>query len=1302
MAGLIRSPGATPVTVDCWPHPITTEGRTTLVVPLRPDGSTTLMDLVRQHWDGPPDLAVVHVDGRRIDRSAWSAWHLCPGQIVRLSARIRGGGGDSNPLAIVLQIAVAAVAIWAPYAAPAAWGLVGASGSLTLTGALVGAGIMLGGNLILNEIFPPPEPSLPPAPAAPDPVYSLTGGRNRLRLYEPLLLLLGRHRIYPDLATQPYTTYEGGAEGESADDQYLHQTFHLGVGAPGDLVASDWRIGDAPIASYGLADPPLLEGTHMSERSNVDTVAGGTLEGIDPDGPDGDPDTDDDPEIDSDDPGPWVRRVTSTDVDRIEIDITGRLFRIGRGGLPEAHSVGVEARIWPHVVGQALPDAPPSSAAALDETLRHDESSPYRRTLVHTPAAAGQYHVWVRRTTQPSSDDRVADDLEWAALKSYQPESGDYTHQVRAEIRLRASGQLHGSLDRLSCMASRRVPTFSAGAWGAAAASSNPAALLRWYALGILDAAGRPVAGMGLASDQIDHAALGRWYQWCETQGLRCDLVLDRQASHQEVLDIICRCGRGGWTFEAGRLGVVWEDQRQPTAAFAPGNIIQGSLEIAWTSTGAADEIAVDYVDADDGYERSTVRRRTAGAGLVATSVRISVPGITSRDLAARAANLQAARQKYHRRRIKWRTGPEGQYVARGDVVYLSHSLLDGGVTGRVLSGTLDTLVLSRPVTLTGDDYLLVRTADGQLHTSRVTPTTAGEVSTAEVTLAAALPWQPGAHGGAPPDWLWRFYSGAAAPRKVRVLAKVPYAQGEYEFEAVDEVAEYYVADVPGTISDLPALRRDPPHVLAVTVGETLVAAGSGYVTRVELLVTVRGDWRGGVVYATPPGGHRERVAVMSGGETRASWITSRTGVHLITIVPGTEAAASGSPYHTRYTVLGVYALPGPPRGLNLDILGDGTRKFHWLPPLDADYVGALIRYHRTVAAGGTLPGWDSDGVRSLYDGPRRSPYETIDPPEGGWTFRARSVDSGGRLSQEEAVIHAQIGPPRGTDVLVWSCPADEGWPGTIAGGIRDDQGADALEGAAAYRWQDLTTWAAWATWGAGAGSGAGRALSYTTEALDIGLEVTFGLGWSAEVGGEAATTGQPLGVVFEARTAASESALASAVWAEYRGGQLIGRWYQLRWRLAGDGTTILRIDHLCYSVLAPTVIEVLRDADPSGWVSRAVGGSGGVRPGLTIGGSATHEVYRVPLATLAVCTDLDITVQYRPTAAAPASQRLDVSESEVLLPIVVSKTTERVDAQGNVVAAPAGLHRAVVWLDLRGHEDDILLDIVARGLAQT
>ena len=57
-----------------------------------------------------------------------------------------------------------------------------------------------------------------------------------------------------------------------------------------------------------------------------------------------------------------------------------------------------------------------------------------------------------------------------------------------------------------------------------------------------------------------------------------------------------------------------------------------------------------------------------------------------------------------------------------------------------------------------------------------------------------------------------------------------------------------------------------------------------------------------------------------------------------------------------------------------------------------------------------------------------------------------------------------------------------------------DPDGQDALESEGAYSWGDLTTWNAWASWGTGNGADAGAALSFTTEAVDLRVELTFSL----------------------------------------------------------------------------------------------------------------------------------------------------------------------------------------------------------------
>ena len=328
----IAAPGAArpPVVADLWPHGLTAAGRETRVCAL-PAGAT-VAELVAREWPGasvdprafgasvdprafgasvdprafgaPVDPRAsgasvdprafgatpiaVAVDGRAVPRAAWAETTLRGGEIVTLRTRL-AGGDDKNPLAIVFQVAILIAAIYFPP-------LLQLNAFWT---AAATAAIVIGGTLIGNALFPVRQPESPVLPGSPStaPLYSLTGGGNRARPYEPLLLVLGTHRLFPDLAAAAYT--------EVADDeQYLHQIFHFGLG---DLEIDQLRIGATPLASYDEVETEWgdAQGRIALVAGNVDSELGAALE-----------DTE------------WVERVTGPGTRRIGIDLTGRVFRV--------------------------------------------------------------------------------------------------------------------------------------------------------------------------------------------------------------------------------------------------------------------------------------------------------------------------------------------------------------------------------------------------------------------------------------------------------------------------------------------------------------------------------------------------------------------------------------------------------------------------------------------------------------------------------------------------------------------------------------------------------------------------------------------------------------------------------------------------------------------------------------------------------------------------------------------------------------------------------------------------------------
>ena len=322
----------------------------------------TLADLVAQEWPGSPAGLAASIDGRPVPREAWARTPLRGGEIVTLRAVLAGGGDDKNPLAAILQIGLLVAAIVVPPL------LFASTWAQTLTG----AAITIAGGLIVNALAAPPAaPALPPPERAQaEPVFSLTGGANRARTYAPLLLVLGAHRVFPDLGAAEYTEIVDG-------EQYLHQIFNFGLG---DLAIDELRIGETALASYDEVETEFADALGEIElvAGNVDSAAGGALE-----------DT------------AFVERMTGQGTRRIGIDLAGRIFRIDDQGDIQANSIDVEIE-WEPADGSG-----PLTRRTV--TLTNDDQAPYRRTLAYGLGSAGAWTVRVRRTADPDASDRVYD-----------------------------------------------------------------------------------------------------------------------------------------------------------------------------------------------------------------------------------------------------------------------------------------------------------------------------------------------------------------------------------------------------------------------------------------------------------------------------------------------------------------------------------------------------------------------------------------------------------------------------------------------------------------------------------------------------------------------------------------------------------------------------------------------------------------------------------------------------------------------------------------------------------------------------
>ena len=106
--------------------------------------------------------------------------------------------------------------------------------------------------------------------------------------------------------------------------------------------------------------------------------------------------------------------------------------------------------------------------------------NPARSIIPNLMGSPAQYQVRVRRFTPDSTSDRVFDDVYWTVLRSVRagdPITFDKPLALTA-IRIRATDQLSGIVDRLNATVASPVLDWDGSNW-VEAETSNPASLLR-------------------------------------------------------------------------------------------------------------------------------------------------------------------------------------------------------------------------------------------------------------------------------------------------------------------------------------------------------------------------------------------------------------------------------------------------------------------------------------------------------------------------------------------------------------------------------------------------------------------------------------------------------------------------------------------------------------------------------------------------------------------------------------------------------------------------------------------------------
>lgn len=742
---------------------------------LVPDG-VRLRDLIA----GITGPIVCSINGQYIAKAGWDT-HARPGELV-VFQRLPLGGGKSNPLRMVLQIAVLVAAMYMP----AAWGLVGWQASAA------SALINIGGMLLINALAPLPSGSNAQTQSV-SPTYSVQASGNTARLEQAIPVGYGQVFQLPDFAAQPYQFY-------SNNEQFYCAVLCVGQGryAINNILIDDTDIRSFSDVETAIVGPGQLYAT-LADQSIVDTaivtmpeVSGQSL---------------DDTNLFI---GPFNVVGPGLKVDQISVDImcTQGLGSMRDDGGFDSRSVQFEVQIRaindydkPVGIWQTLAVETHTAATAQPQQLTKTYNVPPAR-----------YQIRPRRIDEFSDNGRHLNSMIWSGAR------GRLTRGIEIDpnctylcVRMRASKQLSGmSQRRIGVEWRRLINVYRDGAWHLEH-TRNPA----WA---LYDLWSNNRYGQGLPAKKIDLDAIKRWAAICDERQDHFDYIFDSVTTTMDTSQTIAACARSRVLVRRSVFTVVRdEEQSLPVAMYNPKNMQKGSFKANFVMPGEStpDALRAQYRDGIFKADRTVIAQihknqiytyvggaRPAGIPAPTRIAELKLPGVAGRHQAMRETAYQAANTFFRRQSVSWTTDAEGLLPAFGSLVVVAHDLVSWGQHASVVAYEPSTLTLtvSQPLDWSSNDLHYVRFKLRNGEASASMPCTRGSADD-EIVLEEALDFEPIVDDYDDVADAFRertaihFGAGARQEAFVRITSIKPRSNGNVELSGVVEDARVHAAD---------------------------------------------------------------------------------------------------------------------------------------------------------------------------------------------------------------------------------------------------------------------------------------------------------------------------------------------------------------------------------------------------------------------------------------------------------------------------------------------------------------------------
>lgn len=661
----------------------------------------------------------VWINDVEIARDQWATTRVKAGQNVYI--RVVPGKGVKDVFKMIALIAVAVVAFYyapvlvgATAAGAAGWASLGLAGTLLATGVMTAINVVA--FLALNALIPPPRLG---GNNQDDPSFDLTSTSNQFSPFGNIPRIFGKRRLFPLMAARPYSELQG-------DDEYLRMALVVGWGP---LKIENIKIGETPITAFKNVEYEVREGWSsdtdltLFTRTVTEENLSIRLEPFASTGyyPGGygyageyytyNPQTEAYGPFSAETSNSWVERNTATNAIEFSVDLgfpQGLFFFDNKGNKKQA-TVVFEVQYRPAAGGTWVNAAWDNSqddgfGTSGQITVRAADSSALRRSGRVKLPSAGQYTVRVRRITA-NGGDKYVDVSYWTCLRTIRPDYPVLQKNVALiAIRMKASNQLNGVPQTISCEATSYLPVWSGSSWSYQL-TSNPA----WAYADLLRRRGGETL---LTDDRIDLVGIKEWADACGATAANAAeprWTFDDVLEGSSIFDNMRRVASNSRAFPTvrdGKHSIVRDIQQTvPVQHITPRNSWGYSGSKAFIDYPHA--MRVTFFNKNMGYQRD--ERVVYYDGYTAANATkfetLDLQGCTSATQAFREARYHMAVARLRPEEHSVQMDIEALRCTVGDLVRFSHDAIGVGIAAtRVQGFTLDGL--SRVVTITFDDDL--------------------------------------------------------------------------------------------------------------------------------------------------------------------------------------------------------------------------------------------------------------------------------------------------------------------------------------------------------------------------------------------------------------------------------------------------------------------------------------------------------------------------------------------------------------------------------------------------------------------